>query len=545
MCVYVGDALGDLGHVHLDGSDLPHHYSTITTPTTHEAPDTKAVPEEVLALHSITASHHDDTGNKKLLDSDKPQAGIVEVDSSSPPSALPSSTEDSPVGSKSNIEGTLTTAVDQLGPSPTPDLEPNVQHSHEFSSTPQTPNSIGLGPEETNLPVNDLQSHDKENSDANYHGGKLKDSDPGNAEVALDFDADMVMVGKLESAINNSNVKGQSNNPEPPPSPGVLVDGDQVPPQGDTGTTGGDTGGAGVNSDLRDANSDGGREGEGNGTLPLPNNAAHGAASPGIPPRTDHPIHSGPVTPGSDSTNAGQPANGTPAVGSETVDSDGDADRAGVSGGGDASSATGHDQRNISANNSSIGANGNTEHDSLAAVPGSPQSLLPTNASLNSGNVSAASLVVNTTGSDSTDKPISNGSVNSSHVGTNNESRTDKNQTVAISDLEFDSKNLTGNITNAVSGSQNGNGSNQNGTGVNQTGNQTEPLSPGGRNGNGGGVHPSPNLIGLPALPTQQREKSVFLRLSNHIDDLQTNMTLFSIFLDQISSKYVLQLASW
>ena len=39
-------------------------------------------------------------------------------------------------------------------------------------------------------------------------------------------------------------------------------------------------------------------------------------------------------------------------------------------------------------------------------------------------------------------------------------------------------------------------------------------------------------------LPSQQKERSVFLRLSNHIEDLETNMTLFSIFLDQISTRY-------
>ncbi len=38
-------------------------------------------------------------------------------------------------------------------------------------------------------------------------------------------------------------------------------------------------------------------------------------------------------------------------------------------------------------------------------------------------------------------------------------------------------------------------------------------------------------------LSSQQKEWSVFLRLSNHIEELETNMTLFSIFLDQISSR--------
>ena len=79
--------------------------------------------------------------------------------------------------------------------------------------------------------------------------------------------------------------------------------------------------------------------------------------------------------------------------------------------------------------------------------------------------------------------------------------------------------------------------------GINQTAsveNQTEVesdrngtlLTNGSHSGSGTGS----NGYGLPA---QQREKSVFLRLSNNIEDLQANMTLFSIFLDQISSRYV------
>ena len=46
-------------------------------------------------------------------------------------------------------------------------------------------------------------------------------------------------------------------------------------------------------------------------------------------------------------------------------------------------------------------------------------------------------------------------------------------------------------------------------------------------NGNGAGV-----------LSGQQKEKSVFLRLSNRIRDLEENMSLFSSYLDQISTRY-------
>ena len=53
------------------------------------------------------------------------------------------------------------------------------------------------------------------------------------------------------------------------------------------------------------------------------------------------------------------------------------------------------------------------------------------------------------------------------------------------------------------------------------------------------GLHSGSRLKGLSPLPSQQKERSVFLRLSNHIEDLETNMTVFSIFLDQISSRYI------
>ena len=58
------------------------------------------------------------------------------------------------------------------------------------------------------------------------------------------------------------------------------------------------------------------------------------------------------------------------------------------------------------------------------------------------------------------------------------------------------------------------------------------------RNGNqtSNGLHSGSEYKGLP-LPAQQKERSVFLRLSNHMEELDSNMTLFSIFLDQISSR--------
>ena len=57
------------------------------------------------------------------------------------------------------------------------------------------------------------------------------------------------------------------------------------------------------------------------------------------------------------------------------------------------------------------------------------------------------------------------------------------------------------------------------------------PLPPShGVNGNGAPY--------LGNLPPREKEKSVFLRLSNHIKELEVNMSIFSSYLDQISTRY-------
>ena len=58
-----------------------------------------------------------------------------------------------------------------------------------------------------------------------------------------------------------------------------------------------------------------------------------------------------------------------------------------------------------------------------------------------------------------------------------------------------------------------------------ETGGSHDSLNEGLTNGNGAGM-----------LSGQQKEKSVFLRLSNRIRDLEDNMSLFSSYLDQIST---------
>ena len=79
--------------------------------------------------------------------------------------------------------------------------------------------------------------------------------------------------------------------------------------------------------------------------------------------------------------------------------------------------------------------------------------------------------------------------------------------------------------------SQNGNLTQDNDSQVPMVQNQTALNRTGNQNGHSG------NGMGMAGLPAQQREKSVFLRLSNQISELQENMTLFSIFLDQISTR--------
>lgn len=169
----------------------------------------------------------------------------------------------------------------------------------------------------------------------------------------------------------------------------------------------------------------------------------------------------------------------------------------------------------------------NTENsiDVVSESKHSPQ--LPGNGSLVGGNVTEGEKLGGGLSLGQSSAPSSAGDV---HLG-NGEAGGDGNQT-AVGDPGMGNGNGNGGV---VGPRQNGNGNqslgvnSHNGTGLVQ--NQTE-AAVAGRNGNQNGMG-----VGFNGLPAQQREKSVFLRLSNHIDDLQTNMTLFSIFLDQISSR--------
>ena len=81
----------------------------------------------------------------------------------------------------------------------------------------------------------------------------------------------------------------------------------------------------------------------------------------------------------------------------------------------------------------------------------------------------------------------------------------------------------------------------QNGTSHINNGAQVESNNTITRNGNqtaATGTHSGSDYKGI-SLP---KERSVFLLLSNHIEELDSNMTLFSIFLDNISSRYVVKL---
>ena len=81
----------------------------------------------------------------------------------------------------------------------------------------------------------------------------------------------------------------------------------------------------------------------------------------------------------------------------------------------------------------------------------------------------------------------------------------------------------------------------QQGGTINQTQNSTiPPLTAvvGGGNGNGGGGGGGHGGLGGQVSAGRDREKSVFLRLSNQIQELETNMSLFSSYLDQISTRF-------
>ena len=168
------------------------------------------------------------------------------------------------------------------------------------------------------------------------------------------------------------------------------------------------------------------------------------------------------------------------------------------------------------------GINSSADLDSLAHQPAHR----PTNASLSPENARSESgsqgLPPNTTGAAVRDASVE-GAVpsNSRTVGGAGGS----GNTVA----DLGSKN--GNQTGEVRGGPNGTNTSQGGSVQNQT--EATPSRNGNQTGNGG--LPGPGLGN--GMPAQPKEKSVFLRLSKQIDNLEANMTLFSIFLDQISAR--------
>lgn len=101
-----------------------------------------------------------------------------------------------------------------------------------------------------------------------------------------------------------------------------------------------------------------------------------------------------------------------------------------------------------------------------------------------------------------------------------------------VDDLGSKNGNQTGDIIGGPNGTSGVLGNASQGGSVQ---NQTEAAL--NRNGNQTGGNGTPPGSGGNGVPAQQKEKSVFLRLSKQIDNLEANMTLFSIFLDQISAR--------
>jgi len=177
-------------------------------------------------------------------------------------------------------------------------------------------------------------------------------------------------------------------------------------------------------------------------------------------------------------------------------------------GDGKSSSAISSSPSTLTSDGTTDGSTGCTNATCLSAAP----ELEPGNgkghlSDSNAGNVSSSDNITS-------NSEKSCGSGNQTLSPTNSQSNDNSNVD--------DSKTLTSVSRNGTSHS---NGSQMEANDTAKTGNQT-----------GTGTHSGSEYKGI-SLPSQQKERSVFLRLSNHMEELDSNMTLFSIFLNNISSR--------
>lgn len=176
----------------------------------------------------------------------------------------------------------------------------------------------------------------------------------------------------------------------------------------------------------------------------------------------------------------------------------------------------------IPANSGSAEINGESDLDSLGDRPLHSSVHLPSDAPSDTENAGPAADGLELVGAEEVGGP---GSITSSKGGDDFSTDVGGNETGA----DFRSEN--GNLTGVDASGKVGVGVNASQGGSAQNGTDTAPSRNGNHTGNGG------SGLGN-GLPGQQKEKSVFLRLSNHIDEMDKNMTLFGIFLDQISARY-------
>lgn len=416
-------------------------------------------------------------------------------------------------GSKSGNIGTGIESPGQLGPM---SLERESTTLRESNSAPPRGHD-SLGPKDLSetLPPSQAEasgdfsridpslstSHDAVEDDANINTMQTSASVSAPTNAAIPEENDDAMISNLDVGGGDGDVRGEgdsnpsatplSSSPSPSPSEdGSLNTASQLLEE-DSGVEATGGGGAGGSSNTPD--SDSGRD-----------RALHdpllGTDPTGIPRERLHIPHS--------------PEEGI--VSSQRTDTQpaGEADLDDVA----ASLKTSTPPHNVHTPTSN--AKQNSVPDSLPAKSSSEP---PINASSPSENGTVVDSVFNAT------RASQNASVEESEFGTNA-------GVSGVGNRSLESDFGTGNETVNISGTPA-----EIEVGVNGSGpgfqNQTE-LAPDGKteNQNGTGLQSGSGGTGSP-LPSQQKEKSVFLRLSNHIADLQTNMTLFSIFLDQISSR--------
>lgn len=478
----------------MDGSPLPHDYSTITS---HGKPGGQA-------LHGVREEQLPD-----LPSSGSREEAVVSPATNGDAESADSAIDPAPVRESSAQGSSLEATLESLGPS---NLVPESDSVQESGSIPSLgPDLLGPEPEiDSKTDSSDSSGAEEKNGrSTTLHKGSSADSDSGvvpsaptssdeSSAISTGRDDDSAfnrarLPSNTHDTISENRLDSESRETESPAS--KTTSGISLEQFNNTD----------VNPSRLEPDEGGGRE-EGFDT-PLTAADSSGMEREEVDSQQHQTI---------DGIDGRQLSGALPAASAGHGDT--------VSEPGGNSDSTRHDH--IPANNDSVVT---TDLEPLGHQP----SNLPNDASLSSENAD---------------------SVTGGSSGPSGQTGADLGNGSSVSCLESSSKHTAdvgapsnGNET-ADLGSRNGNQTAANLGGPNGTGmgvsasqggsvqNQTEGASS--RNGNQTGNGGSGLGNGLPA---QQKEKSVFLRLSNHINDLEANMTLFSIFLDQISTRFEVQ----